>query len=91
MDKWLITDSVHPSAKLQLEAMGFEVDWQPNISNEEVLNIIQEYVGLIISTKTIINRALIDQATRLKGSGQSRRRNGSYRPKLLPRERHCLF
>jgi D-3-phosphoglycerate dehydrogenase len=70
MDKWLITDNVHPSAKLQLEAMGFEVDWQPNISNEEVLNIIQDYVGLIISTKTIINRVLIDKATRLKVVGR---------------------
>jgi D-3-phosphoglycerate dehydrogenase len=70
MAKWLITDNIHPTAQQQLEALGFEVDWQPNISNEEVLEIIGNYFGIIISTKTIINKTLIDKAKQLKIVGR---------------------
>lgn len=70
MDKWLITDFVHESAKTQLEEMGFVVDWIPAISNLEVLKIIDQYFGLIISTKTIIDKTLVNKASKLKIIGR---------------------
>lgn len=68
--KYLITDKVHPSAQPLLEKLGFEVDWFPNITNEEVYKIVDQYEGLIISTKTTINKRLIDKATKLKVVGR---------------------
>ncbi len=68
--KYLIADKIHPTAKPLLENLGFSVDWFPEISNEEVLKIIGQYDGIIISTKTIINRKLIDKAINLKVVGR---------------------
>lgn len=70
MEKWLITDKVHSSAKSQLEAMGFEVDWFPDITNKEVHEIVHQYFGLIISTKTTIDKTLVDKASKLKIVGR---------------------
>ncbi|MEZ5006733.1 MAG: NAD(P)-dependent oxidoreductase [Chitinophagales bacterium] len=68
--KYLITDKIHPSARPLLEALDIEVDWFPDITNEEVAKIIHQYDGIIISTKTIINKSLIDKATKLKVVGR---------------------
>ncbi len=70
MDKWILTDKFHALAKETLESWGFEVDWQPNISNEELLEIIHKYYGIIISTKTRIDKQLIDRAENLKVVGR---------------------
>ena len=71
MAKYLVTDKVHPSVKPLLEALGYEVDWYPTISNPEVYAIIDQYEGIIISSKTIINKSLIDKGKNLKIVGRA--------------------
>lgn len=68
--KYLITDKIHPSARPLLEELGIDVDWYPDITNEEVGRNVDGYDGLIISTKTIIDKALVDKAVRLKVIGR---------------------
>lgn len=70
MARWLITDHVHELIPTELKALGKQVDHHPDISNDEVAEIIHRYEGLIISSKTFIDRALIDRAKTLKIVGR---------------------
>jgi D-3-phosphoglycerate dehydrogenase len=65
-NNWIITDHVHPLAKTRLEALGKQVDWLADIEQDELLRIIDRYEGMIISTKTAVNKELIARAGRLK-------------------------
>jgi D-3-phosphoglycerate dehydrogenase len=62
----LITDDVHPLLHEGLEEMGFEVHYHPAIKPEEVLNVIQDYEGLVINSKVYVGKEMIDRAVRLK-------------------------
>lgn len=64
--KVLITDDVHPLLAEGLELDGYEVDNRPNISAEEVLQIISGYTGLIINSKVYAGKELLERAVRLK-------------------------
>lgn len=64
--KVIIADFLHPYLAGQLRLMQFEVDERPEISNAELYAIIPEYDGLVLSTKIIADKNLIDRATKLK-------------------------
>lgn len=65
--KVLITDEMHPALVTDLQHLGWQVDYRPDISNEETLQIISQYEILIISTKTIVDKNFITrEAKRLK-------------------------
>ena len=64
--KIFITDGVHPLLQQGLEADGFEVDYRPGISADEVLSVIQNYEGLVLNSKVYAGKELIDRATNLK-------------------------
>jgi D-3-phosphoglycerate dehydrogenase / 2-oxoglutarate reductase len=66
----LITDHVHADIAAALEGMGYEVSSMPDITNEALIQIVGEYSGLIISTKTRIDRRLIDAAVKLRFVGR---------------------
>ena len=70
MAKVLITDGVHQLLITGLEDRNYEVDYQPNIKLDEVHAIISDYEGIIINTKTVIDRSLLDKATQLKFIGR---------------------
>lgn len=62
----LIADKMHESIVPMLRAIGFHVDYLPNISREELLENIHTYTGLIIRSKTAVNAAVIERASKLK-------------------------
>ncbi|MES2454073.1 MAG: 2-hydroxyacid dehydrogenase [Bacteroidota bacterium] len=64
--KILIVDDLHPIFKEQATAMGYEVHDQPLITRAETLGIIADYEGIAVRTKFLIDRELIDAATRLR-------------------------
>lgn len=70
MAKVLITDGVHQLLINGLEDRNYEVDYQPNIKLDEVHAIIRDYEGIIINTKTVLDRSLLDKATQLKFVGR---------------------
>jgi D-3-phosphoglycerate dehydrogenase len=56
--------------KVELEALGlgaeFQVDYQPSITREDLLEAVSNYEALVIRSRTKIDRALLDRGTNLK-------------------------
>lgn len=67
----LIIDEMHPSIIPLLENEGFQVDYQPEISRLELEGIIHRYEGLIIRSKTPMDRPLLEKAARLQFIGRA--------------------
>lgn len=67
----LIIDEMHPSIIPLLENEGFQVDYQPEISRLELEGIIHGYEGLIIRSKTPMDRPLLEKAARLRFIGRA--------------------
>nr|MBP9797459.1 hydroxyacid dehydrogenase [Chitinophagales bacterium] len=65
LKKVIITDHLHPYLEQQLTKLGYEVDVQQDITNEQLFEIIDQYFGLVLSTKIKVTSALLDKATKL--------------------------
>ncbi len=63
--KVLITDGVHPVLFQGLEQLGFENDYHPNITLEDVHQIIHQYEGIVINSKIIADKTMFDKAQKL--------------------------
>ena len=70
MKKVLITDFVHQHLIDGLTEMGYEVEYNKNITLKQTAKIISDYNGIIINSKTVMDRAMMDRATRLKFIGR---------------------
>jgi D-3-phosphoglycerate dehydrogenase / 2-oxoglutarate reductase len=70
MKSVLITDDCHPILTEGLMALGYACDYLPNISPEETFRLIQDYEGLIINSKILVNRRFLDQAGKLRFVGR---------------------
>ena len=68
--KILVTDDVHPLLIEGFERAGYVCDYQPNISNDEVLSVISGYEGLIINSKVLVDRKLLDAGVQLRFVGR---------------------
>jgi D-3-phosphoglycerate dehydrogenase len=68
--KVLITDGVHPKLIEGFAALGFSCDYLPNITLEKVKSIIQDYEGVIINSKIIVDKDFLDKAERLRFVGR---------------------
>lgn len=69
--KVLITaKEVHEQIPYELRTMGYEVNHLPEPSEEELLKVIELYEGLIITTYTKVNQAILDKAALLKFVGR---------------------
>jgi len=66
LKKVLITDFVHDLLIEGLENAGFEVVYLPKIKLDEVKAIIHRYCVVVINTKTVMDREMIDKAINLK-------------------------
>ena len=65
LKKVIITDHLHPYLEQQLTKLGYEVDVQQDITNEQLFEIIDQYFCLVLSTKIKVTPALLDKATKL--------------------------
>jgi len=68
--KVIITDKAHNRLQLGLEEIGYQVDYNPDLSLSDLHSIIPEYDGVIINSKMITDRSLLDRASRLKFIGR---------------------
>lgn len=64
--KILITDGVHPSFLDRMKALGAEVVYKPKISLDKVHELIAPYDGIVINSKIIMDKTLIDKGHHLK-------------------------
>ena len=67
----LIVDELHDSIQGMLEVEGFQVDYSPKITRTEILKKIGGYEGLIIRSKTPVDRELLEKAKQLKFIGRA--------------------
>ena len=63
--KIIIADEMHPSIIPDLKKAGFEVDYLPKISREDLKEGIHPYNGIIIRSKTNLDREMLDLALNL--------------------------
>jgi D-3-phosphoglycerate dehydrogenase len=64
--KCLIVDRVHESLFPMLEEIGWEFDYKPDVSRAELRSIHQHYDGLIVRSKTQIDRDLLGETPTIK-------------------------
>lgn len=70
MKRVLITDDCHPSLTEGLEKLGYACDFEPDITLAAVRARIGAYHGLIINSKILVDRALLDDAVQLEFVGR---------------------
>ncbi|MEM6642983.1 MAG: NAD(P)-dependent oxidoreductase [Bacteroidota bacterium] len=64
--KVLIVDDMHESILPLLRNEGFEPIYLPIVSREEILELIPDFHGLVIRSKTTVDKELIQQAKKLE-------------------------
>jgi len=69
--KILIIDEMHLSIIPMLEKQGHEVTYSPNTTRAEILDSVAEFDGLIIRSKTPMDRELLEKAINLKFIGRA--------------------
>ena len=68
--KVFITGNAHPVLAATLSKAGYTVIEVPSVSKEELLGHIHEATGLILTTRILADRALLEKATQLKWIGR---------------------
>lgn len=62
----LIVDDIHPIFIEQAEAMGYHCDYQPAIKPDQAYEILGGYEGLVIRSKFLVNRQVLDLSQKLQ-------------------------
>ncbi|MEO6849840.1 MAG: NAD(P)-dependent oxidoreductase, partial [Mucilaginibacter sp.] len=62
----LIVDDIHPIFMEQAEALGYHCDYQPTIKPEEAYAILPDYEGLVIRSKFLVDKKVLDLAKNLQ-------------------------
>ncbi len=62
----LIVDELHTSIIANLENLGFEVSYRPDIHRKEVLEVIGNYEGVIVRSKLFLDKEFFNAAHRLR-------------------------
>ena len=66
----LITDDVHAVLPKGLEELGYELTYEPGITLAEVHEVVHEYEGLVINSKILVDKELLDKAVELRWVGR---------------------
>jgi D-3-phosphoglycerate dehydrogenase len=70
MKRVIITAKVHPFLLDTLAAKGFDPVYEPEIDYDRLKQIIVEAVGLVVTTRLPVNKAIIDAAPSLQWIGR---------------------
>ena len=70
MKKIIITAPCHKVLSVSFAAAGYQVIDMPSVSYEDLLNIVDDAEGLVVTTRIKVDRTLIDAAPKLKWIGR---------------------
>jgi D-3-phosphoglycerate dehydrogenase len=70
MSKIIITAPAHPVLQETLEQKGFTIFYEPGILYNDLVTIIGDAEGLVVTTRLRIDKALLDKARKLKWIGR---------------------
>jgi D-3-phosphoglycerate dehydrogenase / 2-oxoglutarate reductase len=63
---FLIVDKMHPSLSAMLIDIGISPNYQPNITRASIIEQLSQYDGLVIRSKTFVDKELLTNASKLK-------------------------
>lgn len=66
----IVTANAHPYLAETLQQRGFEVLYAPEITYEQLSQVIEKATGIVVTTKIKIDKAIIDKAPQLKWIGR---------------------
>ena len=89
--KVLVVDQMHKSIHEVLLNVGLECFHRPKISRKQIIQILPDYVGLIIRSKTAVDKELIDKAANLKFVGRAGAGVDNIDVNLLAKKKIKLF
>ena len=69
--KILVVDQMHDSIHEVFRGIGLECSYRPDITRKEMIQILPDYVGLIIRSKTTVDHELILKAKKLRFIGRA--------------------
>lgn len=69
--KCLIVDEMHQSIQDLLSQIGIESTYKPNITRSEILEVIGDYEGMLIRSKTSVDQELVDRGSKLEFIGRA--------------------
>jgi len=64
--KCLVIDHMHESLSPMLQEIGWETVYQPELSREEIKKSLHHYAGIIVRSKTLIDRDLLGESPSIK-------------------------
>jgi D-3-phosphoglycerate dehydrogenase / 2-oxoglutarate reductase len=71
LPKCLVVDSMHESLFPMLKEIGWDFDYQPNFTREEIKKMHMGYDGLIVRTKTFIDADLLGDSPTIRFVGRA--------------------
>ncbi len=69
-NKILLLDPVHPLIRVRFEEYGYQCDYYPDLSGNDLLKIAGDYSGIIVRSKFTVDRNFLDAATNLEFIGR---------------------
>jgi len=66
----IITGNAHPVLETELQTQGLEVYYRPEISRSELLELLPDAIGLVVTTRIKVDKQIIDAAPHLQWIGR---------------------